>query len=129
MKPEPATEESPISVPEPRLPEAPVTVVRCRVFRALADEHIALSFSSLTHRVMVLVEVELADGSAGVGESWANHPSWAWQERVATVREGIAPQLVGKRLATPGAVQRELLRHLVPIGRQWGAQPECTVEL
>lgn len=103
------------------LPDSPVADVRCRVFRARPDEAIAMSFAPLTHRVMVLVEVELADGSVGVGESWANYPSWAWQERVATVREGIAPLLRGTRLVDPPGAQRELMRRLGPLGRQWGA--------
>ncbi|MET0418948.1 MAG: mandelate racemase/muconate lactonizing enzyme family protein [Actinoplanes sp.] len=103
------------------LPDAAVTDVRCRVFRARPDEAIAMSFAPLTHRVMVLVEVELADGSVGVGESWANYPSWAWRERVATIREGIAPVLTGRRYETPADAQRELLATLGPLGRQWGA--------
>ncbi len=103
------------------LPDAAVTDVRCRVFRARPDEAIAMSFAPLTHRVMVLIEVELADGSVGVGESWANYPSWAWRERVATIQDGIAPLLIGTRYETPAAAQRALLATLGPIGRQWGA--------
>jgi L-alanine-DL-glutamate epimerase-like enolase superfamily enzyme len=103
------------------LPDAAVTDVRCRVFRARPDEAIAMSFAPLTHRVMVLIEVELADGSVGVGESWANYPSWAWRERVATIQDGVAPLLIGTRYETPAAAQRALLAALGPIGRQWGA--------
>ncbi|WP_432906133.1 mandelate racemase/muconate lactonizing enzyme family protein [Micromonospora matsumotoense] len=95
--------------------------VRCRVFRARATESIAMSFAPLTHRVMVLVEVELADGSVGVGESWANYPSWAWRERIATIHEGIAPRMRGRHFPDPATAQRALLAELVPLGRQWGA--------
>ncbi|MGC4789627.1 mandelate racemase/muconate lactonizing enzyme family protein [Micromonospora sp. DT178] len=104
-----------------RLPDVPVADVRCRVFRARPAEQIAMSFAPLTHRVMVLVEVELADGSVGVGESWANYPSWAWRERVATLREGVAPLLLGTRPADPADAQRALMAKLGPLGRQWGA--------
>ena len=103
------------------LPDAAVTDVRCRVFRARPGEAIAMSFAPLTHRVMVLIEVELADGSVGTGESWANYPSWAWRERIATIQDGIAPLLIGTRYETPAAAQRALLATLGPIGRQWGA--------
>ncbi|KXK62796.1 hypothetical protein AWW66_06315 [Micromonospora rosaria] len=103
------------------LPDAPVTAVRCRVLRARPAEDIAMSFAPLTHRVMLLVEVELADGAVGVGETWANYPSWAWRERVATIREGVAPLLVGRRFADPAEAHRTLLRRLRPLGRQWGA--------
>ncbi|SCL32449.1 L-alanine-DL-glutamate epimerase [Micromonospora pallida] len=103
------------------LPDAPVADVRCRVFRARPDELIAMSFAPLTHRVMVLVEVVLADGSVGVGESWANYPSWAWRERVSTIDEGVAPLLVGTRPGSPEAAHRVLMAKLGPLGRQWGA--------
>ncbi|WBB76023.1 mandelate racemase/muconate lactonizing enzyme family protein [Micromonospora sp. WMMD1128] len=103
------------------LPDAAVVDVRCRVFRARPAERIAMSFAPLTHRVMVLVEVELADGSVGVGESWANYPSWAWRERDATIRHGIAPLMTGHRFPDPATAQRALLARLVPLGRQWGA--------
>jgi hypothetical protein len=49
-----------------------------------------MSFAPLTHRVMVLVEVYLADGSVGVRESWANYPARAWRERIATISDGVA---------------------------------------
>lgn len=80
-----------------------------------------MSFAPLTHRVMILIEVELADGSVGVGESWANYPAWAWRERTATIHDGVAPLLTGRRFPDPATAQRELLAELTPLGRQWGA--------
>lgn len=103
------------------LPPVPVASVRCRVFRAPTSDGVAMSFAPLTHRVMVVVLVELADGRTGRGESWANYPSWAWCERVATVREGLAPLLRGRVLTTPVEVHDELVAVLGPLGRQWGA--------
>lgn len=108
----------PVAAP---LPPVPVASVRCRVFRAPTSDGIAMSFAPLTHRVMVVVLVELADGRTGRGESWANYPSWAWNERVATVREGLAPLLVSRVLTTPVEVHDELVSALGPLGRQWGA--------
>ena len=116
------TSPSPATAPSPAaLPDVAVAAVRCRVLRARPDEKIAMSFAPLTHRVMILVEVELADGSVGVGETWANYPSWAWWERIATIREGVAPLLVGRRFTDPAEANRTLLRRLRPLGRQWGA--------
>ncbi|WKU05572.1 mandelate racemase/muconate lactonizing enzyme family protein [Micromonospora sp. HUAS LYJ1] len=112
----PAPETRPVT-----LPDAAVTDVRCRVFRARPTEQIAMSFAPLTHRVMILIEVELADGSVGVGESWANYPAWAWRERTATIHDGVAPLLTGRRFPDPATAQRELLAELTPLGRQWGA--------
>jgi len=103
------------------LPDVPIVDVRCRVFRAPVNDAIAMAFAPLTNRVMVLVEVHLADGSVGVGESWANYPPWAWRERVATIREGVTPLLVGTCPGSPARAQRMLLDRLTPLGRQWGA--------
>lgn len=109
------------TLPTAALPDAPVTAVRCRALRARPTEDIAMSFAPLTHRVMMLVEVELADGSVGTGETWVNYPSWAWWERIATLREGVAPLLVGRAFADTAEAHRTLMARLRPLGRQWGA--------
>jgi L-alanine-DL-glutamate epimerase-like enolase superfamily enzyme len=80
-----------------------------------------MAFAPMSHRVMAVVEVELEDGSVGVGETWVNYPSWARLERVATVRDGVAPLLRGRRFEHPGGAQQWMLGQLTPIGRQWGA--------
>lgn len=109
------------SLAEPPLPQVSVASVRARVFRAAASDGVAMSFAPLTHRTMIVVEVELTDGSIGRGETWANFPAWAWKERHATVHEGVAPLLVGQTFASPGEAYRHLLDRLAPLGRQWGA--------
>lgn len=111
----------PASSPRPALPDVAVQSVSCRVFRAPATDGVAMSFAPLTHRVMVVVVVEMADGRRGVGESWVNFPSWGWRERVATVQEGVAPLLVGARFSCPEEAHDRLLEALRPVGRQWGA--------
>ncbi|MGW5666385.1 mandelate racemase/muconate lactonizing enzyme family protein [Micromonospora sp. NPDC003776] len=117
LKAAPSATETGVAV----LPDADVVDVRCRIFRARPTEAIAMSFAPLTHRVMVLIEVELADGSVGVGESWANYPAWAWRERVATIHDGVAPLIKGRRFPDPATAQRALVAQLSPLGRQWGA--------
>ncbi len=98
-----------------------VADVRCRVFRARVSDGVAMSFGPMTHRVMVVIEVELDDGTVGRGESWANYPHWAWRERLVTVLEGVRPLLLGVDAGDPAAVHADLMRQLVPLGRQWGA--------
>lgn len=98
-----------------------VTGARVRVLSARTGDGIAMSFAPLTHRSMVLVELETADGLVGYGESWVNYPSWAAQERVATLLEGVLPRVVGTTVDDVVATQAELVRVLDPIGRQWGA--------
>src|SRR5699024_8685535 len=82
---------------------------------------VAMSFGALSHRVMFLVDVEFDDGSVATGESWVNYPSWGWRERIATVTEGIAPLLLGRRLTDTVEVRDVLLSSLTRVARQWGA--------
>lgn len=98
-----------------------IRLVRARAFHVPLDEPVRMSFGRLVHRACVLVEVECDDGTVGRGESWVNYPSWASQERLATLADGVAPFLVGRPV---GAVREHLNRlftELRPIGRQWGA--------
>jgi len=88
---------------------------------AVPEERIAMSFGVLGRRAMALVELQCSDGSAGYGESWINYPSWAGAERRATITEGVAPLLTGKNPDDVIARHDELVRALVPLGRQWGA--------
>jgi len=111
---------SDVLAPHAPLPDAPVTAVRLRVFRS-AVEGVAMSFAPMTHRTMAVVEVELADGSRGLGETWVNYPAWAWHERRATVHEGLSPLLVGRTFATTAQAHDHLMAALSPLGRQWGA--------
>jgi len=101
--------------------ESHIVDSRVRVLRAPVGDGIAMSFSALPFRTMVLVELEDAAGTVGRGESWVNFPAWAPAERVATLREGVLPLLDGQDTDRITAVQRELTESLAPLGRQWGA--------
>ncbi|MFC4563404.1 mandelate racemase/muconate lactonizing enzyme family protein [Nocardiopsis mangrovi] len=94
---------------------------RLRVLRAPAADGIAMSFSALRDRSIVLVEVTTEDGLTGRGESWINYPPWAAHERVATLRDGVFPLLLGEDADRISAVHRRLCTRLEPLGRQWGA--------
>ncbi|MQY02683.1 mandelate racemase/muconate lactonizing enzyme family protein [Actinomadura macrotermitis] len=98
----------------------PIEDLRVRVFEVPLDEPVPMSFASLRARRTCVVEIR-AGGLVGIGESWVNHPSWAWRERVATLREGVAPLLAGQDAADVRAVHGRLVRELLPLGRQWGA--------
>jgi D-galactarolactone cycloisomerase len=90
------------------------------VLSAPVADPVQMSFSQLSARNMVLVELE-AEGVTGVGESWVNYPAWAATERLATLEHGVLPLLAGLDVADPAEVQRELIAHLEPVARQWGA--------
>ncbi|AXK31865.1 mandelate racemase/muconate lactonizing enzyme family protein [Streptomyces armeniacus] len=98
-----------------------VAHARVRVLRAPVRDGIAMSFSPLRQRTMVLVSLTDEDGRTGHGESWVNYPPWATAERTATLREGVLPLLAGRRVDDVPAVHAELCDRLDPLGRQWGA--------
>ncbi|WP_022885826.1 mandelate racemase/muconate lactonizing enzyme family protein [Glaciibacter superstes] len=99
----------------------PIRRVHCRVFRAPSTDNVAMSFAPLTHRVMVVIELEFEDGTSSAGETWANYPSWAWQERRATVEHGVAPLLVGEAFTSTSEAHDLMTTRLGALGRQWGA--------
>jgi len=101
--------------------DSAVTSVRCRVYRAPVTTGVAMSFGALDYRVMFLVEVAFDDGTVSTGETWVNFPSWGWQERIATITEGVAPLLIGRRFTDTAAVRELLLSSLMRVARQWGA--------
>ncbi len=75
-----------------------------RILSAPIAERVGMSFGGLSQRTMALVEAKFECGVCGYGESWINYPLWTEHERVATIREGVAPLLVGhakhRRLTT-----------------------------
>lgn len=101
--------------------DARIVDARVRVLRAPTQDGIAMSFASLAHRSMVLVEVEVAGGLVGYGESWVNYPPWADSERVATLRHGVFPLLWDEDSRRITHLHHKLVTALEPIGRQWGA--------
>jgi L-alanine-DL-glutamate epimerase-like enolase superfamily enzyme len=111
-----------MSRPSPT-PGAGGTIVAAglRVLRKEAADGIAMSFGALPRRTMVLVELETERGDTGLGESWVNFPSWAAAERVATLRDGVLPLLIGADAAQITLLHRRLVAELEPVGRQWGA--------
>ena len=98
----------------------PVERVRVTILRAPIEDAVPMSFGRLDARQTCLVEV-FAGGLAGVGESWINYPAWAPDERVATIRDGVAPLLLGMDATDPEGVQQALTDRLLPIARQSGA--------
>ncbi|MDA8280448.1 MAG: mandelate racemase/muconate lactonizing enzyme family protein [Actinomycetota bacterium] len=96
----------------------PIERVEIQVFEAPVT--LEVSFGALSVRRMCLVMIS-AGGNVGRGESWVNWPSWAYAERVATIREGVAPLLVGLDANNRDDLLGRLQSRLLPLGRQWGA--------
>ena len=92
-----------------------------RILRAPTSRRISMSFGDLRERRMALVEIRCEDGLTGYGESWINYPPWAKHERVATIRDGVAPLLVGQEASNINTLHAKMVRELLPMGIQWGA--------
>jgi L-alanine-DL-glutamate epimerase-like enolase superfamily enzyme len=107
-------------IDEPPADRLPIDEVRVRVFEVPLREPVRMSFAALARRRACVIEIRSGD-LVGVGESWVNHPAWAWRERVATFTEGVVPLLLGADAAGIGELRRVLSRRLLPLGRQWGA--------
>lgn len=84
-------------------------------------EPVRLSFGSMRARHLVVVIVELDDGTIGVGETWTNFPAWAPRERALTLDEGLRPLVRGRQVGDVAAFTRDLLAELAPLARHWGA--------
>lgn len=98
-----------------------ISAIRARHLRAPLTRPTEFSFATMSFRQIVLIEIETADGTTGYGESWINHPPWAAHERLATIREGIVPLLLGRDPRNITAILQELKTQLTPLARQWGA--------
>lgn len=101
--------------------ESLIEGLKVRVLHAPVTDGIAMSFAPLTQRTMVLVELMSANGLVGVGESWANFPSWVSIERVATIEQGIFPLVIGKDSRNITALHCAMMATLTPLSEQWGA--------
>lgn len=84
-------------------------------------EPVQLSFGSMRARHLVVVVVELDDGTIGIGETWTNFPAWASSERTLTLDEGLRPLVRGREVDNVAAFTRGLLAELAPLARHWGA--------
>jgi D-galactarolactone cycloisomerase len=78
------------------------------------------SFGRMTHRYAILVRIETDDGTVGWGESWSNFPAWSPYERVHTIREGLAPLLVGEDPRQVQWLHTSMVKSTEKLALQWG---------
>jgi L-alanine-DL-glutamate epimerase-like enolase superfamily enzyme len=101
-----------------------ITEVIPRVLSCPLRDPVLTSFGAMRRRTCVLVQIETDAGITGVGESWTNFPHWAFEERRATVREGVRPLLLGEDPRNIAFLWEKLFRVLMRggAGLQWGAE-------
>ncbi len=101
--------------------ESTIVDLRAHAISVPIGEPVRLSFGTLDKRRVILVEVELADGTVGYGESWVNWPPWAHAERLAAYSQGLRPMIVGRDARDIDRIRADLEGYLYPMGRQAGA--------
>jgi L-alanine-DL-glutamate epimerase-like enolase superfamily enzyme len=67
------------------------------------------------------VRIDTDAGLVGWGESWSNFPAWSPYERVRTIRDGVAPLLLGEDARAIAFLHHKLRTSLRLLGNQWGA--------
>lgn len=101
--------------------DSQIVDARVLVLTAPVSDGTAMSFSTLSRRATVILELETRSGLVGVGESWVNFPEWAPIERVATINHGVVPLLMGEDSRRINYLHQLMTSTLNPVGRQWGA--------
>ena len=89
--------------------------------RSALPQPAQFSWGAAAHRNVGLVRVMTDEGLVGVGETSVTFPLWSLEERALTVREGLAPLVVGRDEADiAGLVDRlnATLGRLIPL---WSA--------
>lgn len=79
------------------------------------------SWGSAAHRNVGLVRVRTADGLAGVGEASVTFPLWSLEERALTVRQGLAPLVLGADEADIAGLVAHLNATLGRLAPLWSA--------
>lgn len=104
-------------------PDAKSTIVDLRVATVTVpiNEPVRLSFGTLDRRRTMLVEIEVADGTIGYGESWVNWPPWSHTERAAAYVQAIRPHVLGREARNIESIRHDLESLLRPMGEQAGA--------
>ncbi|MBL8701158.1 MAG: mandelate racemase/muconate lactonizing enzyme family protein [Alphaproteobacteria bacterium] len=98
-----------------------ITAVRCILLRLPLERPINGPFGRLDARPNLIAVVETDSGHRGIGEIWANFPPWGPHDRVAILRDAVAPLLVGETLDDPSRLYASMHRRLRLLANQWGA--------
>lgn len=98
-----------------------ITAVQPVVLRVPISSPVRTSFGTMTERYAILVRIDTDAGISGWGESWGNFPAWSPRERVYTIREGLAPLLLGENPCQVVWLHEKLQDGMATLARQWGA--------
>jgi len=98
-----------------------ITAIRTVVLGTEIAQPISTSFGTMTHRTMILVNVQTDEGLESWGESWSNFPAWSPHERIHTINDGLAPLLIGEDPLEVKALYKKMRTATRILERQWGA--------
>jgi len=98
-----------------------ITKVEPIVLQVSLEAPVVTSFGEMKSRTCVLVRIETDTGAYGIGEVWNNFPSWGVYEKVATLKYGMAPLMLGEDPLQIQKINDKLLASCEILGLQWGA--------
>jgi D-galactarolactone cycloisomerase len=103
-----------------RSPSPPVARVEVHVLRWPVRVPVRTSFGVMHDRPAVLVRIEDDEGAFGWGEAWCNFPACGAEHRANLIRTLLAPLVVGRTFASPGAAFDELSARTAVLAIQSG---------
>src|SRR5690242_18625450 len=69
---------------------------------------IVAHFGSVSSRTCLLVKIVADSGYFGIGEIWNSFPDWGIYEKIATLKHGIEPLLIGEDALDIERINRKL---------------------
>lgn len=82
---------------------------------------VVTSFGEMNERTGVFLKVITDTDECGIGEVWNNFPSWGAHEKIATLKYGMEPLLIGEDPRNINKINQKLYRSCMILGLQWGA--------
>lgn len=99
-----------------------ITEVEPIVLTLPLQKPVVTSFGKMENRTGIFLKVHTDTGEFGIGEVWNNFPSWGVYEKIATLKYGIEPLLIGEDPQDIRRINHKLYRNCIMLGLQWGAK-------
>lgn len=96
-----------------------ITKIEFALYQYPLAKPLPMSCGVLTHRNFGIVRVHTDAGIDGIGETSINFPPWIFQERKATIEEGLAGLLIGENPLEIGRLWYKMTRAVRGFTRMW----------
>src|SRR5690348_6406392 len=76
------------------------------------DTPIVNHIGTVTARTCLLIKVVTDSGYTGIGEIWNSFPDWGIYEKIATLKYGVLPLLIGENALNIDRINQKLYSSL-----------------